>query len=1521
MAKRFILILVSTIIINGFMIYESLKAIQSTSATITISVQDSFTNSPVDSVLVRLIQNGSEIASGLTDASGVAQIPFSFTSLTEDLVTIPESFRISESYPNPFQSETNVDIEVDQAQDVTAEVFNVIGQRVASINVKLNPGVYTLRGALSQLAQGMYFLRIRGQEVKTVKMTKIGNSFTTSGAILQIVPSSGSPFRSRANPSASSVADEKDLTVSLSRTPYDIEQRQVSVNSDTTFNFIMSRNNTVIFRVADETDPTIDIERSIRITRDGFEQDLVTPDTLILKSGIYTITGSEGITDAINTEVEIASEDKTVTVFTRLKTLADNQLRIEGTITDESTDAPINRAYVYLLNEMTSDTLAGPLFANAEGVLGQIVNLDNGTDFDLSILYRKDGYKNFENSVSVSLPDTLVLSQTLAAAPAPTAAFTVSGELQAGQPVQFDGSASIGAAGEDLVYSWDFGNGKRGFGRTISHVYTSSINAEVTLTVSGEFGATATAIEVINISSAPNPPSTTIITGEITAVGLEPLEGVTANLVNDDRTSVSGTDGKIVIPDLPSGVPIIMQLTKPGYATQTVRITPDEESEENFFTAAMIPLEQSVTVSAIENGTNISGKFGTRVSLPVDALVDANGELVTGDVDLTMTPLDVSSNEIFAFPGGFEGVRPDGEQGNIISFGVADFTFTQNGETLQMMPGKSAEIEIPVTNPEVEVGDVIPLWTLDEDTGLWIEEGAGEIIISASSPSGLAMLAETGHFSWKNIDAFLDDGIYTLIPKCKDIETENFLTCSIQGRAVNNDGSFSGYAPRFVSPANTNIEVPVPANLTFEMEATAFKYNRGFAEVPPSPANEIKTVEIGLELLQSSETLPIAYGELLKGRATNAEITRYEFEGEQDDFIRIRIREGLGFEGTGDVLLLNSDEEILQQGNYANNFSRYLFEDLPETGTYFIDVVASSDVSNFNISLDLFEPVNRQISYGDRIFDFLWPGTVNTYTFEGETEDVLEIIAQNRPDEGNLAADLTLNTTNPLVSESFSFSDFNVWVTKLEEKDGIYTLEISGQDPSRFGEFIIDVNVLDHFIESGTEIAYGDSAISLIHEIGQISEFSFNGNAGDLIRLHIDKPYLLETSNRLSPQLKLLNPNGSILDEISASFRFNGDAGIGYILPEDGVYTIEVKGNANKLSPEGEIFSVLLREVTNPLTKNLDQGINNAYFSEFFANELDINTYTFSGENDLHGRLALYPNFSSIPDGKVFIFDSNHQLIEGRAFNSGQNRIIQTIDYSLTDQEYTAIVVSRSRSDVKTSTSRETYGIEIIKAEPVEFNTTTNRKFPADSLKYFHIENTDAGNEVSVGAAGSGLTGNVSFLDENQNSISVFNQISNINSQNRIPTVLEDEGNYLLRLFSGSSPADFELTIVDLEPAENFELTENDVVSLNGKIRMSGDIDRFEMTPESDGTLTITLFPAAENGIDDSGNLHIDVLRASDNFVINPDSENDSPEGEELYIWESDDISAQTTYIIQVWDQSAIATGDFTLEVEFTPDP
>ena len=100
---------------------------------------------------------------------------------------------------------------------------------------------------------------------------------------------------------------------------------------------------------------------------------------------------------------------------------------------------------------------------------------------------------------------------------------------------------------------------------------------------------------------------------------------------------------------------------------------------------------------------------------------------------------------------------------------------TQGGRRLNLAPGRSATVELPIYTPyhepdrPVVVGDTIPLWSLDESTGHWTQEGSGTVVASADSPTGLAMRAVVGHFSWWNCDAFIETGLLDLDISVPDV--------------------------------------------------------------------------------------------------------------------------------------------------------------------------------------------------------------------------------------------------------------------------------------------------------------------------------------------------------------------------------------------------------------------------------------------------------------------------------------------------------------------------------------------------------------------------------------------------------------------------------------------------------------------------------------------------------------------------------------------------------------------------------
>ena len=88
----------------------------------------------------------------------------------------PFEFALDQNYPNPFNPTTKISFTLASTADVTLEVYNLLGQKVATLlqNEKMTAGKYTQTFNAGSLASGMYFYRISTPTfVKSRKMMLI----------------------------------------------------------------------------------------------------------------------------------------------------------------------------------------------------------------------------------------------------------------------------------------------------------------------------------------------------------------------------------------------------------------------------------------------------------------------------------------------------------------------------------------------------------------------------------------------------------------------------------------------------------------------------------------------------------------------------------------------------------------------------------------------------------------------------------------------------------------------------------------------------------------------------------------------------------------------------------------------------------------------------------------------------------------------------------------------------------------------------------------------------------------------------------------------------------------------------------------------------------------------------------------------------------------------------------------------------------------------------------------------------
>lgn len=99
--------------------------------------------------------------------------PINITNTTVSVAErrgIPAQFAMDQNYPNPFNPSTSIDFALPRQEHVTLDVFNVLGQKVATlVNETRAAGYYTERFEGARLASGIYFYRMTAGQLTFLK--------------------------------------------------------------------------------------------------------------------------------------------------------------------------------------------------------------------------------------------------------------------------------------------------------------------------------------------------------------------------------------------------------------------------------------------------------------------------------------------------------------------------------------------------------------------------------------------------------------------------------------------------------------------------------------------------------------------------------------------------------------------------------------------------------------------------------------------------------------------------------------------------------------------------------------------------------------------------------------------------------------------------------------------------------------------------------------------------------------------------------------------------------------------------------------------------------------------------------------------------------------------------------------------------------------------------------------------------------------------------------------------------------
>lgn len=149
------------------------------------------------------------------------------------------------------------------------------------------------------------------------------------------------------------------------------------------------------------------------------------------------------------------------------------------------------------------------------------------------------------------------------------------------------------------------------------------------------------------------------------------------------------------------------------------------------------------------SGGTVALSNGSKISFKTNSVVIASSGIpYSGDIHVFAAYIDPTSENIGEnFPGSVLADDNKGKRVVLSSYGMLAVELeSTSGEKLQIAPGQSAMISSTIPSSLLSTAPVtIPLWYINEQTGIWKEEGL-------AVKSGSSYVGEVKHFSWWNCD-------------------------------------------------------------------------------------------------------------------------------------------------------------------------------------------------------------------------------------------------------------------------------------------------------------------------------------------------------------------------------------------------------------------------------------------------------------------------------------------------------------------------------------------------------------------------------------------------------------------------------------------------------------------------------------------------------------------------------------------------------------------------------------------------
>lgn len=390
-----------------------------------------------------------------------------------------------------------------------------------------------------------------------------------------------------------------------------------------------------------------------------------------------------------------------------------------------------------------------------------------------------------------------------AAAPAPVAVVAVADRF----------NLAAGSSGDVLAN--DTLGGAAASASTVVASATAALPAGISLNAGGVVSVSSAAVggaypigyRICETAAPGNCASSTVtvtvpvsVAGLVTGRAVDAATGVGVAGVSVSAGAAStSTDasGNFSLPNAPTGERVTVLFQSAAYA-ESARVAAVSASGSTDVQVRLLSVAATVAIDVAAGGTAGVAGSTAQVVLPAGGVQRADGSVPTGNMNVALTPINAAADSA-VMPGDFTTLAA-GVAAPIESFGALNVRLTDSaGAALNLRPGQSAAVRIPLASRSAVVPASIPLFYFDNASGRWVQEGTATLVGSGATAYYQGTVT---HFSTWNADQ-----IYNTVRVSGCVASANGVPAA--GAQVVSDGVDYTGTSSTLTDANGNFSVAI----------------------------------------------------------------------------------------------------------------------------------------------------------------------------------------------------------------------------------------------------------------------------------------------------------------------------------------------------------------------------------------------------------------------------------------------------------------------------------------------------------------------------------------------------------------------------------------------------------------------------------------------------------------------------------------------------------------------------------------